>query len=381
MKKCNTFVLSSALALTIFLSAVADAATVICTKNSNGAVTLRQNRCRRGETRVRNRSQLIGATGPAGAAGEPGSLRVFGDGSAGDVVQTTDISAPTDDPNRQYHDFTVPAGASIIITSGTVIRCTGTFTNLGTITVYRGAFATYGADLSATTYVPAWPAPHPGGSSRSAVNGEVGTGRVYGGFGGFALIAASARALLHPSPTSGGGAGGTGGKTIAYFQSIGGGGGGALVVLAKEGIVNSGTIRANGDDTQEGAGGGGGGLIILAGNGAVTNYGVLQAKGGAGGNSTTASGPGGGGGGGIIHFLSPSITAGAPDVSGGNAGTGSIAATDSLRTGGGGGGALGGDGGSGGRVNADNSVGSASAGYGGLVLQTTGTNLDVSSLF
>ena len=46
----------------------APAPKVICSKNSNGALTLRAT-CARGETRILRKQNLLGAVGPTGAAG------------------------------------------------------------------------------------------------------------------------------------------------------------------------------------------------------------------------------------------------------------------------------------------------------------------------
>ena len=360
----------------------AQAATVICIKNSNGLVTLRSKKCKTGESIVRNRSQLMsttviqGAAGPAGADGTPGSLRVFGDGSMGDVVQTTDL----DEPNLQYHDFTVPEGKAIAIQSGTVIRCTGKFFNTGTITVL-GSDPTIGQPMKTPNNVPAWASPHVGGALTSASNGEVGTGAVFGGVFGKGLYEGSAKAFLKPGPAEGGGAGGLGGR-VDLYPSSGGGGGGVFVVLAQEGITNQGIIRANGSDGYNGGGGGAGGIVILASNGAISaGGGTIEARGGNGGNSLSTSPAGGGGGGGIIHLLSRDIVGGAIDVAGGSAGNIVGAITHTLRTGGGGGGALGGNGGVGGQVFSDDSFSAASPGSSGYIFQTTDQNLDVSGLF
>ena len=63
--------------------------TLICKKTSGGAINLRQSRCKANETAIDNINLLTGPTGTngsngaAGTNGEDGSLRIYGDGSAG----------------------------------------------------------------------------------------------------------------------------------------------------------------------------------------------------------------------------------------------------------------------------------------------------------
>src|SRR5204863_7637363 len=71
--------------------------------------------------------------GPQGPARTSGKLRVFRG------TRTVDSSGALIDDNNQYASFTVPSGVTVTIPSGTVIRCTGTFTNNGTIVVDPGA--------------------------------------------------------------------------------------------------------------------------------------------------------------------------------------------------------------------------------------------------
>jgi hypothetical protein len=52
--------------------AQSSSSTVICKRNSNGALTLRSKRCKSGEAKVTNFSSLTGATGATGAQGAPG---------------------------------------------------------------------------------------------------------------------------------------------------------------------------------------------------------------------------------------------------------------------------------------------------------------------
>jgi hypothetical protein len=197
-------------------------------------------------------------------AARPAGRSPWGNGSAGDRVIEADTTL--DDANLQYESFTVNAGVTLTIPSGAAVRCRGTFTNLGTIVVQTAAPPS-DPGLSLDT----WSPPTRG-----------------------ALSAFQARRLL--SPTVRGGAGGRG--------SNAGQGGGVLFVLAGGGVVNDGTIRADGGAaTLWTGGGGGGGLVVLATPGRVTGGGLVEARGGAGSSDTLDYS--GGGGGGIVHVLAP----------------------------------------------------------------------------
>src|SRR5262249_49816779 len=65
----------------------------------------------------------------------------YGDASQGDVdvTATTDLYALIPTLNFQFRNFTVDAGVTLTVPSGTVLRCTGTFSNNGVITVLPGA--------------------------------------------------------------------------------------------------------------------------------------------------------------------------------------------------------------------------------------------------
>jgi hypothetical protein len=82
-----------------------------------------------------------GVQGIQGIQGIAGDLRVYGDGTAGERNVTA--NATLEDVNLQYTNFRVASGVVLTVPSGTVIRCTGTFTNDGTIlvdTFSRGGF-------------------------------------------------------------------------------------------------------------------------------------------------------------------------------------------------------------------------------------------------
>jgi hypothetical protein len=287
-----------------------------------------------------------GLTGPQGLAGADGQLRIYGNGSAG--ARVVSVSGTMDDTNFQYTDFTVNAGVTFSVPSGTVIRCTGTFTNNGTITVLPGCPGGQIEGTDTGQVLPNLWNPDPGISLRAPENGEIGDTTRRGGRGGTGLSAFQAQFVLIPGPKAGGGGAGT----MLGGTGAGGSGGGSLVVLAQTGIVNAGVgqILADGTMGVNGTGGGGGGVIILASPGTVTNSGIISTQGGAGNDSNNAVGPGGGGGGGIVHLLAPTIQTGGGtiNVSGGAAGAVVANVGSVTREGGSGGGACGGNGGDGG---------------------------------
>jgi hypothetical protein len=86
------------------------------------------------------KSGPAGPTGPTGPTGENGQLRIFSDGSAGVLAVTTGASllGRVPDATFQFTDATISAGAIRTVPSGTLLRCTGTFTNNGTIVVQTG---------------------------------------------------------------------------------------------------------------------------------------------------------------------------------------------------------------------------------------------------
>ena len=313
-----------------------------------------------------------GVQGPQGPAGADGSLRVFGDGSAGALVVS---ASPVTITNPQYTDVTVEAGVTWIVPSGTVIRCSGTFTNHGTIVVQTFARGpTRGGNAFTFTT-----GGHPGIGADIAGLGEIGNDNGYGYLGAngpVGLGEQAARFLVRPGPAGGGGGGG----------NLNGHGGGTLVIVARDGIVNLGEILADGgsDSYNEGTGGAGGGVVILASATSIDNAsGVVSADGGAGGDSGMGLGPGGGGGGGIIHLLAPNIVgaANATALGGGPGETGTAGSIVTFYRGGGNaGGASCGGGGNGGQVSAGATASPSDAGGGGpgCVLQTVA---DPTSLF
>ncbi len=297
----------------------------------------------------------MGEAGPAGPAGVDGASLVYGNGSAGARTIAVDEDWQDTPPtNLMFTDFTVNAGVTLDVPSGTVIRCTGTFTNQGTILVrFLGAGAGSPAGNPSGMIQPEIALPHPGVGRSAAGIPEFGNDTQFrlGGSGGSGILSLQGRFLLRPGTFGGGGGFGT-------FGNGGGNGGESFSVLARTAIVNSdtGVIRAEGSDGSQGSGGGGGGIIILASMGSVTNNGTLSAIGGDGGPSNSTTGPGGGGGGGIINFLAPVISHGPGAIEMVNGGTAGAAVfqsvTATFRWGGGGGGACRGNGGNGGHVDA-----------------------------
>jgi hypothetical protein len=314
-------------------------------------VATRPSRCKTGEVLAQAGAQgptgpqgatgLTGSTGAPGADGADGSLRVYGDGSAGErvVSSTTTLT----DSNLMYTEFTVNPGVTLTVLSGTVIRCTGQFKNQGTIAVLPGTVGgSYNFFVGDSPPFGSAPA-HPGISSRAAGLGAYGdssSGQA-GGSQGLATSQVAARALRYPGPSGGGAGAGT--------SSPGGSGGGALTVLCQNGILNEGTIEADGRvATGGGGGGGGGGVIILASATSVTSSSgsFISANGAGGSAATTSSGGGGSGGGGIIQLMAPTVTTDGATISrdGGPAVDSSFSVTSSPRFAGGGGGASGGHG-------------------------------------
>lgn len=340
----------------------------LCVRDDRGVIRVRE-RCK---TALGERSLAIedfrGDSGPKGDTGINGSVRVYGDGSAGE--KTVSVSGIFNDSNPQYANFTVAAGVTLTVQSGTVIRCTGSFTNHGTIQV-----------LAALRDQPRFSE-----NGLRTTSGKSGGQEAPGGAGGSALAEGVVKSFLRPG-LSGGGNG-----YRSQAQS-GGDGGGNFSVITKEEIVNgsTGVISADGEDAaSSGNGGGGGGLIILASAESVSNLGTIRAQGGDGGAlqatdpDLTGYGPGGGGGGGIVHLIAPTIAqSGSIDLSGGagSAAGGAGGITGVGYIGGGGGGASGGDGGDGGTVNPSN-IGnnSTTAGADGGIGQSISTIADPTSL-
>lgn len=308
-----------------------------------------------------------GPTGPSGATGSDGSIRLYGDGSAG--ARTISSNMTLSDTNLQYTDFTIDAGVILSLNSGTVIRCTGTFTNNGTLVVFQAAAGGVFFCPNGCTS-PTYQAPDPGNSLGPPGFGEMGDASFarLGGSGGRGLTPEQARSLLRPGLRGGGG-----GLTTAVGAASGGG---SLIVLAQQAIAitATGVIRANGEVPDgNGESGAGGGILVLATPGSLTHDGALEAIGSDGNQVGTNVGPAGGGGGGIVHLISPNITNnGTVGVNGGLGGPSAVPGTFAtpINIGGLGGGACGGGGGFGGSVLTDGSATAAGDGQDGHFLST-----------
>lgn len=392
--------LSLTLSLYPIMSASAD---IVCgqVKIKNGkpkllTQTIAGTTCPKKFTRIIDTAQLTATVqGPQGAQGAPGvdgTLRVYGDGSAGPLVISSNIDWSVNSPvdnNLQFTNFSVDSGITLTVPSGTVIRATGNVLINGSIIVKPGAAggsnrlssdSVNNGSVSVLSWAISPPVEGPFSFSAAQL-GQRNNGTsvlLIGGQGGSSLIQDSSN-LGGPTSLLGYRFGTRAGSGGAGFS--GGAGGGVLTVIAKGNITNSlgAFIDATGNSGGTGSGGGGGGAIIFASSTSIINSGILQARGGIGGSAANATsagilsfGNGGGGGGGVIHLISPVITSGAVDLSGGAAGSTATQLTEAFRCGGGGGGASGGRGGNGGDIPAGvsvNSVGS-SAGTSGELVQT-----------
>lgn len=381
MKKpqfCFLFILSF-LSFSFTTAAETSTPRYICAKNSDGSLKLRS-KCKRSETKLDNQSVLKGAAGTNGtngADGADGSLRIYGSGATGALTVASNTSLIN--PHGQYTDISIASGATLTVFSGAVIRCTGTFTNQGTISVTQYAHGEQQGGLSANVDIGASRAAVTGWGISGGGHGSYGTnGQIQtGGASGFTMSAYSARTILHPGPMGGGGGG-------AGIGSFGGQGGGTVTILCQGAITNEGAINADADTVTgagTGSGGGAGGIVIIGSPTSITNSaaGSITARGAPGGASISTRGAGGGGGGGIVHLISPTITSsGTISVSGGAAGSNAVTASSSPRGGGGSGGSCAGGGGAGGSVASDNTTGAASAGATGASIETL---LDPTTLF
>lgn len=293
----------------------------------------------------------------------------YGDGSAGALV-ISDPNVIIEPLDAQFTDLTINAGATVFVQSGTVIRCTGTFTNSGTINV---APAAKGGNAASAGFAGA--GVHPGLSIRPAGNGfeVVSPNQSFGGIKGLGFGQFGARALIVPGVFGGGAGGGA--------ANIGGSGGGTLVVRAAGAISNTGSILAKGDNgSGQGDGGGGGGVVVLASKTSLVQSGTVDCSGGAGANGDTVNAAGGGGGGGVVMMVAPSVTdSGTFGISGG-AGGSSVQITATTRRSGGGGGGSAGDGGTGGMVNTGLPA-TATNGDPGMVGRMVKKEIDPTSLF
>ena len=278
-----------------------------------------------------------------------------GDGGAGDLTISANTDWTTTPPvNINFANITINPGQTLTVPAGMTIRCSGTFTNNGTLSVATGARLASSLTWFNGATEEIYSVGHPGDSFRPAIGGSYSNGTassVWGGLGGEGIPRGTARSSFDGFRIGGGSGGG--------WKSNDANGGGLVKVYCTGDIVNngSGTINANGQSPSLLTGGGAGGIVILASASSVTNAGTINAIGGNGGASYDYGGAGGGGGGGIIVIAAPVISgAGAMNVGGGSGGSTAVQVGQATRYGGGGGGASGGNGGNGSTIPAGSPV-------------------------
>jgi len=297
--------------------------------------------------------------------------RFYGDGSAGALTISapeTWVTTPPAGNNLNFTNVVIDAGGELTVPAGTTIRCSGTFTNNGTITVTN-------ATNSGSYHLSSAPAVNGGlvvgrGDARKAAgspDGHTALGVILSaGLGGAGIPQTVAASSFNNFKIGGGSSG------RSVFNG-GFSGGGLVKISCQGGIINNGIIEANSFF------GGGGGIVILASSTAIDNdSGTINANGGQGADALNntiflfySRGAAGGGGGGIIVLVAPTITnLGTTSVAGGSAGTGATL-TQALHSAGSGGGASGGNGGTGGGVTAANVASASTAGGDGYVLEIT----------
>lgn len=313
---------------------------------------------------VNSKQDLVTGTCPPGqairAVNQNGtvtcqSVSFFGgDGSAGDLTvaagQNWNATPPA---NPNFANIAINAGQTLTVPAGTTIRCSGTFTNNGTLSVTPGATTDGNFDALSTSGGPTYfltAVAHPGDTPGPATlgsahnNGVVNPQALGGGTGGKAIPRAVAQTSFG-SFRIGGGSG-------AGYDFQGNRGGGLVKIYCEGAIVSAGVIQAAGENGGNGTiGGGGGGIVVLASRTSASNTGTINVNGGNGNTARTWGGNGGGGGGGIVIMISPTAPVlGTVNVAGGSGSTATTSVTDGARTGGAGGGGSGGAGGDGGSV-------------------------------
>lgn len=296
-----------------------------------------------------------------------------GDGSAGDLTIIAAVNWSSTPPaNPYFANITIEAGQTLTVQSGTTIRCSGNFTNNGTLAVLPNDNAGFHVqstnELQSATVIP-----HPGDSISSA--GVPESSNVYssqptsltGGAGGVGIP--RSKALTSYTHFNYGGGGGT-----AHQAGGAGFGGGLVKIYCNGSISNFGLINADAPISVQG-GGGGGGIVVLASLTEVNNdaAATISANGGNGSGGQTNNGVAGGGGGGIIVLAAPSINnlSTSTTVLGGTAGTAVGTVTSANASGGGGGGASGGNGGAGGTVSNTGTQNAAGNGLDGHIIEIT----------
>jgi hypothetical protein len=300
-----------------------------------------------------------------------------GDGSAGNLVVAASQSWSASPPvNPNFANITINPGQTLTVPAGTTIRCSGTFTNNGTLLVDPGAVSEGNFDALAAGSGPAvflTSVAHPGDTPGPATLGEqnnVALANVQalgGGTGGKAIPRAVAQTSFDRF-RFGGGSG-------AGYDNQGNGGGGLVRIYCEGAIANAGTINASGQNGLNGSiAGGGGGIVVLGSRVSVSNSGTINVVGGNGAPASAWGGNGGGGGGGIVIMISPTAPVlGTVNVSGGIGATGATTVTAGARTGGAGGGGSGGAGGIGGSVSSATSGIPTNAANGGAGYSITMT--------
>ena len=256
----------------------------------------------------------------------------LGSGDDGAVTH----SANTNLTKGEYHytNYTLEAGYTLSTTQSTesflVIRCTGTATIKGTISLAGRGFTGGGGGASANGGVGTAGVMGAGGGSGSYDDGHIGGSggasyyhniSVSGGGGSSSAInngqAVSANSRMENSfkylgdILLSGGAGGGGGCGNNGNAGAGGTGGGVIVIIADTIDNQSGaTVTAAGGagaySANDGGGGGGGaGTVILIAD-SITNNGTVSVAGGAGGTSGVGRPVGGVGGAGYSASITRS---------------------------------------------------------------------------
>ena len=186
-------VLQGFLALGFIVTAGRANADLLCIKNSvkpkasistKGLLVVTSTAsCPKGTSLVLNTATFTGPQGAQGPARADGSVAVYGDGSNGAAAIASNTTFTN--VNAQYTSFTVNSGVTLIVPTGAIIRCTGTFTNNGTIVVDVGGIGgrewEQGNYNSTTFDIPAV-----GVASTAASIGQIEFG-IRGGTGGYAF--------------------------------------------------------------------------------------------------------------------------------------------------------------------------------------------------
>jgi len=305
-----------------------------------------------------------------------GAKKLFAsDGSDGDLTISSYTDWNSTPPTGIYFDnVTIDAGVDFYVPAGTTIRCSGAFTNNGTITVLGGAEAEgafSGLSASSGPAMGMTSVAHPGDTRGAATLGNSNNNHTAnpvslgGGTPGKAIPQAIAMSSFSNFKIGGG--------SGAGYDNQGNAGGGLLKVYCNGTIENNGTINAIGENgNNQSIAGGGGGIVILASRTVIDNStGIIDVSGGDGGTAGSFGGNGGGGGGGIIILASPTVPIlGTETVSAGTGGDNisENTVTVGFRTAGAGGGGSGGRGGHGGYVNSLGTPSSGGTGIDGYVI-------------